>query len=298
MKQERLRIAIQKKGRLNSLCVQLLKDSGMKFSTSGSRLLIPVENMNVDLLLVRSSDIADLVADGVVDLGILGENSLQESQYARYANGEESGLVSEQKLGFGKCRLSIAVETSEKYAGPEGLNGKTIATSYPNIVNNFLDEKSISASVTKLSGSVEVAPRTGLADAVADLVSTGSTLEANGLKEVEKVADFQAVLVRNKSMASPEKTELFDRLLKRVKSVLQARESKYIMLHCDRDKLEDIKKLLPGFEDPTVISLASEENRVALHMVSSETLFWETIEDLKALGASSILVLPIEKMMA
>ena len=297
MQTQRLRIAIQKKGRLSKECQNLLKQCGVKFNLVGERLVVHAENMPIDLLLVRDDDIPGLIMDGVVDLGVIGENELEEVGLERSALGEPSEYQKLRRLDFGGCRLSIAIDKDETYNGPQDLQGKRIATTYPQLVKRYMDEQGVTFSPCMLNGSVEVAPRAGLADAICDLVSTGATLEANGLKEVEVILRSKAVLIQRNGEFSEEKQALIERLLTRMQGVIQAKESKYIMLHAPTECLEKITALLPGAEDPTVLPLAADKSRVAVHLVSTENLFWETMEQLKALGASSILVLPIEKMM-
>lgn len=295
--QQRLRIAIQKKGRLSQESQKLLKACGVKFTIMGERLVVHSSNMAIDLLLVRDDDIPGLIMDGVVDLGFIGENELEEVRLDRQAAQEPHQFIQLRRLDFGDCRLSIAINKGMVYQGPQDLAGKRIATTYPHLLKSYMDKHGIDFSTCVLTGSVEVAPRAGLSDAIADLVSTGATLEANGLKEVEVIFQSKATLIQRDGYFLPEKQQLIDKLLTRMQGVIQAKESKYIMLHAPTDKLEQIKSLLPGAEDPTVLPLANDNNKVALHMVSSENLFWETMEQLKALGASSILVLPIEKML-
>ena len=297
MQTQRLRIAIQKKGRLSKECQNLLKQCGVKFNLVGERLVVHAENMPIDLLLVRDDDIPGLIMDGVVDLGVIGENELEEVGLERSALGEPSEYQKLRRLDFGGCRLSIAVDKDETYNGPQDLQGKRIATTYPQLVKRYMDEQGVTFSPCMLNGSVEVAPRAGLADAICDLVSTGATLEANGLKEVEVILRSKAVLIQRNGEFSEDKQALIERLLTRMQGVIQAKESKYIMLHAPTECLDKITALLPGAEDPTVLPLAADKSRVAVHLVSTENLFWETMEQLKALGASSILVLPIEKMM-
>jgi ATP phosphoribosyltransferase len=297
MPAQRLRIAIQKKGRLSKECQTLLKSCGVKFNIMGERLVVHSTNMPIDLLLVRDDDIPGLIMDGVVDLGFVGENVLEEVRLERVAVNEPSEFVSLRRMDFGGCRLSVAIDKEKSYSGPQDLAGTRIATTYPNLLKSYMDKKGIAFSTCMLTGSVEVAPRAGLADAIADLVSTGATLEANGLKEVEVIFQSKATLIQRKGDFAADKIELVNKLLTRMQGVQQAKESKYIMLHAPVDKLEAITALLPGAEDPTVLPLSADKSKVAVHLVSSENLFWETMEQLKALGASSILVLPIDKMM-
>ncbi|AHE49499.1 MULTISPECIES: ATP phosphoribosyltransferase [Aeromonas] len=297
METQRLRIAMQKSGRLSQDSQALFKSCGLKINLREQRLIAHVENMPIDILRVRDDDIPGLVMEGVVDLGIIGENVLEEVQLIRASQDLPYQVKTLKQLDFGGCRLSLAVPEDVNYTGPESLAGKRIATSYPGLLKRFFDEKGLNFKSVMLGGSVEVAPRAGLADAICDLVSTGATLEANGLKEVEVIYRSKAVLVQAPNPLSEAKQKLIDKLLPRIQGMQQARESKYIMLHAPKDKLDAITDLLPGAERPTIMQLAGDTNQVALHVVSSETLFWETMEQLKALGASSILVLPIEKMM-
>ncbi|OOE63602.1 ATP phosphoribosyltransferase [Salinivibrio sp. IB282] len=297
MQTQRLRIAIQKKGRLAKECQELLKRCGVKINYTGERLVVHAENMPIDLLLVRDDDIPGLIMDGVVDLGVIGENELEEVRLERIKLGEPSQYQLLRRLDFGGCRLSIALDKDKSYNGPQDLANQRIATTYPNILKAYMDKQGVSFSTCMLNGSVEVAPRAGLADAICDLVSTGATLEANGLKEAEVIFRSKAVLIQREGSFSEEKTALIERLLTRMQGVIQAKESKYIMLHAPSETLEQVVELLPGAEDPTILPLAHEKSRVAVHLVSTENLFWETMEKLKQLGASSILVLPIEKMM-
>ncbi|MBG2915899.1 MULTISPECIES: ATP phosphoribosyltransferase [Proteus] len=293
----RLRIAMQKSGRLSDDSRALLARCGIKINLNQQRLIAYAENMPIDILRVRDDDIPGLVMDGVVDLGIIGENVLEEELLKRRSQGENPSYLTLRRLDFGGCRLSLATPVDFDYQGAECLNNTRIATSYPNLLKRYLDQKGIKFKSCLLNGSVEVAPRAGLADSICDLVSTGATLEANGLKEVEVIYRSKACLIQRDGEMEADKQALIDRLLTRIQGVIQARESKYIMLHAPSDCLEEVIALLPGAERPTILPLAGDQNRVAMHMVSSETLFWETMEKLKALGASSILVLPIEKMM-
>ncbi|MDA3979330.1 ATP phosphoribosyltransferase [Gallibacterium sp. AGMB14963] len=293
----RLRIAMQKSGRLSKDSQELLKQCGVKINLNEQRLIAYAENLPIDILRVRDDDIPGLVFDGVVDLGIIGENVLEEEELRRKASGEEANYKMLTRLDFGGCRLSIAVPQDAEYTGPESLNNMRIATSYPQLLKRFMSERGLKFKSCLLNGSVEVAPRAGLADAICDLVSTGATLEANGLREVDVIYRSKSCLIQQNNPLDPAKQQLIDKLLTRIQGVMQARESKYIMLHAPKSKLKEVIALLPGVEDPTILPLANEDARVALHMVSQENLFWETMEQLKAIGASSILVLPIEKMM-
>ncbi len=294
---QRLRIAIQKKGRLADDSQALLKSCGMKISLREERLIAHAENMPVDLLRVRDDDIPGLVMDGVCDLGIVGENVLEEAALGRTNAGQPAEYNSLQRLDFGSCRLSIAVARDLDYQGPQSLANKRIATTYPELLRRYLSAAGVPFHTCILNGSVEVAPRAGLADAICDLVSTGATLEANGLREVEVIFRSQARFIQRLGNFSDDKQALINRLLTRIQGVIQAKETKYIMLHAPKSRLEEVSALLPGAEHPTVLPLAHDSQHVALHVVSTENLFWETMEQLKALGCSSILVLPIEKMM-
>ncbi|WP_281646522.1 ATP phosphoribosyltransferase [Parendozoicomonas sp. Alg238-R29] len=295
--QPRLRIAIQKSGRLADECATLLKGSGLQLNLKDQRLLSHCQNLPIDILRVRDDDIPGLVMDGVVDLGIVGENVLEEEQLERTAKQRPASFTTLRRLDFGGCRLSLAVDKDMEYTGPESLTNSRIATSYPYLLARYMEQAGVPFSDCMLKGSVEVAPRAGLADAICDLVSTGATLEANGLKETDVIFRSKATLIQSASPLCDEKQALVDKLLTRINGVIQARESKYIMLHAPKATLDQVIDLLPGAEHPTILPLAQDEERVALHAVSSETLFWETMEELKALGASSILVLPIEKML-
>ena len=293
----RLRIAVQKSGRLSDDSIALLKAIGIKLQIRDRLLIAHSTNQPVDLLRVRDDDIPGLVMDGVVDLGFIGQNELEEKMLERKASGRPFEYKTLRELDYGGCRLSIAVPNEMNYQNVDSLEGKKVATTYPYLLERFFNEKGVSASAVMLTGSVEVAPRAGVADAICDLVSTGATLEANGLQEEDTVFVSKAVLIQSAKPLSDDKQALINRLLPRIDGVTQAKESKYIMLHAPKAYLEQVKSLLPGAENPTVLPLASNDDVVAIHVVSPETLFWETMEKLKALGCSSILVMPIEKMM-
>ncbi|MEL4473850.1 ATP phosphoribosyltransferase [Shewanella algae] len=297
MTSNRLRIAIQKSGRLSKESQQLLKNCGVKFTVNEQRLIAHADNMPLDLLRVRDDDIPGLVMDGVVDLGIIGENVLEEEQIERQTLGKPSACNKLRQLDFGACRLSLAVPSEFPYQDATSLEGLRIATSYPNLLRRFMQNKGISYRDCMLKGSVEVAPRAGLADGICDLVSTGATLEANGLYETEVIFRSMACVIQSQQTQTPAKQALIDKLMSRVNGVIRARESKYILLHAPTETLEQIVALLPGAENPTVLPLNDDSNRVAIHAVSTEDLFWDTMEELTKLGASSILVMPIEKMM-
>jgi ATP phosphoribosyltransferase len=281
----KLRIAIQKSGRLYEDSVQLLKECGIALRNVKDRLKTEADNFPLEVFFLRDDDIPQYVEDGVADIGIVGENVLFEKN-------KQAAIV--EKLGFGKCRLSVAIPRSQQYEGIQSLQGKRIATSYPFLVNEFLAKNNVQAEIHEISGSVEIAPGIGLADVVADLVSSGSTLLMNGLKEVEVLLQSQAVLVRNNSLDA-EQQKLLDKLVFRIRSVKKANNNKYILLNAPNDKVQEIISLLPGMKSPTVLPLA-EAGWSSVHSVLSEDTFWDIIEQLKAAGAQGILVVPIEKM--
>ncbi|WP_137166474.1 ATP phosphoribosyltransferase [Salinimonas lutimaris] len=293
----RLRIAVQKSGRLSKDSIELLKAIGIKLNIRDRLLIAHSTNEDIDLLRVRDDDIPGLVMDGVVDMGFIGENELEEKMLERAAAGKPSDYEVMRRLDYGGCRLSIAVPNEMDYSGVQTLEGKKVATTYPFLLERYFKEQQVNAQAVMLTGSVEVAPRAGVAEGICDLVSTGATLEANGLVEKDVIFRSKAVLIQRTGEFSAEKQALIDRLVPRIDGVMQAKESKYIMLHAPKARLEEVKDLLPGAENPTVLPLAGVEDTVAIHVVSPENLFWETMEKLKALGCSSILVMPIEKMM-
>jgi ATP phosphoribosyltransferase len=297
-RQQRLRIAIQKSGRLTDESLDLLHRCGLKFSRGKDQLMCYGENMPLDVLFVRDDDIPDLVQEDVCDLGLVGLNVLEEKRLAMAARGTPPSIEMLQRLDFGRCRLALAVPDDFVYDGLKSIAGKRIATTYPYVLARFLRENSIEAHIVTLSGAVEIAPRLGRADLICDLVSTGSTLTANHLHEVALVLESQVALVRTPLPLSDTKADWVRRLLVRIDGVQQVRESKYIMLHAPRSALPQIKALLPGSESPTVIPLDGIGDKVAVHAVCRETVFWETLESLKAAGASAVLVLPVEKMLA
>lgn len=293
----RLRIAVQKSGRLSDDSIALLTAIGIKLQIRDRLLIAHSTNQPIDLLRVRDDDIPGLVMDGVVDMGFIGENELEEKMLERQAAAKASEYNVLRRMDYGGCRLSIAVPNEFEYTGVSALEGLKVATTYPYLLERFFKEKGVNADAVMLTGSVEVAPRAGVADAICDLVSTGATLEANGLVEEEVIFKSKAVLIQRSGDMDADKQALINRMLPRIDGVMQAKESKYIMLHAPKEYLEQVKRLLPGAENPTVLPLANNDETVAIHVVSSETLFWETMEKLKALGCSSILVMPIEKMM-
>ena len=293
----RLRIAIQKSGRLSTDSQKLLKRCGIKFNVNEQRLIVHADNMPIDLLRVRDDDIPGLIMDGVVDLGIIGENVLEEEEIERQSLNKPSEYSKLRELDFGRCRLSLAVPNEFSYENPSSLEGKRIATSYPNLLRRFMEQQGITYRDCMLKGSVEVAPRAGLADGICDLVSTGATLEANGLYETQVIYQSKACIIQSIQPQPHKKQALIDKILCRINGVISASESKYILLHAPKNNLDSIVNLLPTAEKPTILPLKGDENTVAVHTVSTEDLFWDTMEQLKALGASSILVMPIEKMM-
>jgi ATP phosphoribosyltransferase len=291
----RIRVAIQKSGRLSDKSLGLLQSCGLRFARSKDKLFWYGQDFPVDLLLVRDDDIPRLLLDGVCELGIVGENIAEEVMLER---NEGAGLEQLRKLGFGACRLSLAVPEDSKITRAADLDGARIATSYPSLTRHLLKEKGISATIVELAGSVEIAPGLGTAEAISDLVSTGTTLRANHLRELEVIYQSTAALYQGAATLTGEKQALLRRLLMRLDGVLHAAESKYVMLHAPREAVERITALLPGAEQPTLLTLEGNSERVALHAVCRETLFWEHLEALKAAGASAILVMPVEKMLA
>jgi ATP phosphoribosyltransferase len=294
----RLKIAVQKSGRLTDSSLEMLSRCGLRYTRGKDQLMCHGENMPLDVLFVRDDDIPDLVQEDVCDLGVVGLNVVEEKRLAFRARGLSPLFESVQTLDFGRCKLCIAVPDGFDYRGVASLAGKRIATTYPYILGRFLAERSIRAEIVVLSGSVEIAPRLGRADLICDLVSTGSTLAANHLRQVEVVLESQAVLIRTPVPIPDEKRDWTRRLLMRIDGIEQVKGSKYIMLHASRASLPAIAKLLPGSEAPTVIPLEGLGDRVAVHAVCRENVFWETLEQLKGAGASSVLVLPVEKMLA
>ena len=262
---KKLRIAMQKSGRLSQDTQALLTSCGLKINLREQRLIAHVENMDIDLLRVRDDDIPGLVMDGVCDLGIVGENVLEEMSLQRQLDNESYDYTVLARLDFGGCRLSIAVPQEENYQSIQDLQGRTIATTYPRLLNRYLKQNGVNCRIVNLKGSVEVAPRAGLADAICDLVSTGATLEANGLKEVEVIYRSKAVLIQRRDLSDDKQLKLISKLMPRIQGVMQANESKYIMLHAPRARLADVIALLPGAENPTLLPLAGNEDLVALH---------------------------------
>lgn len=280
-----LRIAVQSKGRLYEETMDLLREADIKLSSSKRTLLVQSTNFPVEVLFLRDDDIPQSVASGVADLGIVGENEFVE-------RNEDAEVV--RRLGFSKCRLSLAIPAAVDYPGLQWFQGKKIATSYPGILNDFMARNGIHADVHVITGSVEIAPGIGLADAIFDIVSSGSTLVSNNLREVEVVMKSEALLIGNKAM-SADKREVLDELLFRIEAVKMAEDKKYVLMNAPTDKLKEIIDVLPGMKSPTVMPLA-QEGWSSVHTVLDQKRFWEIIGKLKALGAEGILVLPIEKM--
>lgn len=280
-----IKIAIQKSGRLNEESLGILKKCGISIDNGKDQLKAAARNFPLEVLYLRNGDIPQYLRDGVVDLAIIGENLIHEK-------GKDLQVI--EKLGFSKCRVAMAVPKETVFNDIRELNGKRIATSYPNTVNQFLEENNISAELHIINGSVEIAPNIGLADAICDIVSSGSTLFKNNLKEVTKILDSEAVLVQAPTMDA-EKTAIIDKLLFRLRTVLRAKKLKYILLNAPNDKIEEISAILPVLKSPTVLPLA-QARWSSLHSVIDEASFWEVIDALKAAGAEDILICPIEKM--
>jgi ATP phosphoribosyltransferase len=286
----RLRIAVQKNGRLADRSLELLEDAGLHVVKGANELFYRIENAPIDLLRVRDDDIPTFVADGVATLGIVGRNVLAERE------GVER-CTEVMALGFGRCDLKLAAPASFQYAGPWSLQGKRIATTYPRVLTKFLRENDVQAEIVKMRGAVEVAPRLKLANVICDLVSTGATLEANGLTALDTILKSEAVLIQTEQKQDPEMSTIADSVIARFRGVGASRDAKYVMMNAPRSLVEEISRILPGADAPTVTPLAGRDDYVAIHAVCQESVFWETLEKLKAAGASSILVLPIEKMM-
>lgn len=280
-----LRIAVQSKGRLFDDTINLLTEADIKVPSSKRTLLVESSNFPIEVLYLRDDDIPQTVASGVADIGIVGENEFVE-------RGENAQIIS--RLGFSKCRLSLAIPKAEPYNGLDWFNGKKVATSYPNILRRFMNSKGINADIHVITGSVEISPGIGLADGIFDIVSSGSTLASNNLKEVEVVMQSEALLIGNWKM-NDEKHDILNEMLFRFKAVRSAQDKKYVMMNAPKDKLDEITKVLPGIKSPTIIPLA-DPDWCSIHTVLDEKRFWEIINKLKELGAQGILVTPIEKM--
>lgn len=282
-----VRIAIQKSGRLNQDSVKLLKECGLKFANSDRKLITKADNFPVEFLYLRDDDIPGYIEDAVADAGIVGENEFLEKS-------KDIKII--KRLGFAKCKLSIAIPKNETYNSIHDLQGKNIATSYPKILGDFLSQNNIDAHIHEISGSVEIAPGIGLAEAICDLVSTGSTLISNGLKEAEVILKSEALLVGNKNLSAEKEKTLKD-LIFRIDSVQKGQEFKYILLNAPNDAIDQITRIIPGVKSPTITPLA-EEGWSSMHSVVYENDFWEVIENLRSAGAQGILVLPIEKIIS
>jgi ATP phosphoribosyltransferase len=280
-----IRIAVQKSGRLSDDSLSLIKECGIKFYNGTGKLKSTSSNFPVEFLFLRDDDIPGYVADGVADLGIVGQNELVE---------KDKDVLTLKKLGFSKCRLSLAIPKGESYPGISYFDGKNIATSYPKILGDYLKKEGIKAEIHEISGSVEIAPGIGLAEGIFDIVSSGSTLMMNGLKEVEEVFKSEAVLIGNKNLADWKKA-ILDKLLFRINAVQTGKSNKYVLMNAPNDSIPRITELIPGMRSPTILPLA-QPGWSSIHSVLSEDLFWENIEELRAAGAEGILVVPIEKM--
>ncbi|MCF8222771.1 MAG: ATP phosphoribosyltransferase [Bacteroidales bacterium] len=283
--EEKLKIAVQKSGRLHDGSISLLKECGIRIDNGRDQLIAPARDFPVEVLFLRNSDIPQYLEDGVADMAILGENVVIEKQ-------KQVEVV--EKLGFSRCRLSLAVPKNTEYTGPEWFKNRKLATSYPNTLEKYLEENNIKAEIHEISGSVEIAPNIGLADGICDLVSSGSTLFKNNLKEVEVMLRSEAALVKGPDL-NREKVAIADELLFRLRSVMASRNNKYILLNAPNEKIDDICNVLPGMKSPTIMPLAME-GWSSLHSVISEKDFWAVIGKLKENGAQGILVIPIEKM--
>ncbi|WP_019038667.1 ATP phosphoribosyltransferase [Psychroflexus tropicus] len=282
---EKLRIAIQKSGRLHDESLKILKDCGISVNNGRDQLKVEASNFPIEIYYLRNGDIPQYLRDGIADLAIVGENLL-------YEKGED--LVVQKRLGFSKCKVSLAVPKHSEVSGVKDLEGKQIATSYPNTLQKYLDKHEVSANIHLITGSVEIAPNIGLADAICDIVSSGSTLFKNNLKESDVILKSEAILASSPSLTA-QKQELLDKLLFRIDAVLKAENTKYVLLNAPNDKLDEIIKILPGMKSPTVMPLA-ESNWSSVHTVIQQEKFWDIIDELKFAGAESILVSPIEKM--
>lgn len=282
---EKLKIAIQKSGRLHEGSLRLLKECGISFDNGNDQLKIQANNFPLEILFLRNSDIPQYVEDNVADIAIIGQNLLIE---------KDKRIEEVLRLGFSKCRLSLSVPKNVDYDGLTWFNGKKLATSYPNTLKKFLDKNNIQAKIHEISGSVEIAPNIGLADGICDLVSSGSTLFKNGLKEVEIILESEACLAAKKDLDAKKKI-LLDKLIFRMKAVLTSRNNKYVLLNAPDKKLDTIKRIIPGIKSPTIMPLA-EKGWSSVHSVINENDFWEIIDQLKENGAQGILIIPIEKM--
>lgn len=294
--EQRLKIAIQKKGRLFDSSINLLKKSGLNFGSIKDKLILKCENAPIDILLLRNNDIADLLMDGVIDLGIIGLNELRECELRRRKEKKPNKFKLLRKLNFGHCRLSIAIPKDKNFKDTTILNNSRIATSYPFILEDFALKNNIKINTTHLNGSVELAPKAKLSDYICDLVSTGMTLEQNDLREVVEIFSSTAALVQSNT-SNQQHELLIEMLIPRVNGIIKASYTKYIMLHAPKNNLNEIINLLPGKDYPTLLPHGSDKNKIIIHSVCNEQVFWETMENLRELGANSILVVPIEKIL-
>ena len=297
MPHKRIKIAIQKTGRLTEHSTSLLQKCGLIFSHAKDQLIGYGENMPFDLMFVRDDDIPDLVQDNLCQIGIVGLNVAMERQIDMEYTKKGCAYTVKQTLDFGQCLLAFAYPEDSGYTTIEELEGKTIATSYPSIVSKYIDKKNLNIKIAQFSGAVELAPSLGKAEAICDLVSSGATLKAHNLTQGETILDSSAVVIQSNSLLDDKEESWVSKLFERINGVLQVRESKYIMMHAPKDSIFKITELLPGTESPTIIPLEGTSEIVAVHVVCKETIFWETLEDLKSIGASSILVVPVEKML-
>ena len=294
----RIKIAVQKSGRLTEHSLELLVRCGLSYSRGKDQLICYGENMPVDILLVRDDDIPRLVQEDICDLGIVGLNIIEERRLEIVERGETELFSEIGRLDFGQCRLSFGLPVGVPFGGPKELQGKRIATTYPRILGDYLRRNGVEAQIVAFSGAVEIAPSLGKADLICDLVSSGATLRAHQLYEAATILESRAALIQTPKKLVGDKAEWLQRLLLRIQGVLQVKESKYIMLHAPRSALKAITALLPGSEAPTIIPLEGRDDKVAVHAVCRENVFWETLEELKKAGASSMLVLPVEKMLS
>jgi ATP phosphoribosyltransferase len=296
--ESRIKIAVQKSGRLTEHSLELLVRCGLSYSRGKDQLICYGENMPVDVLLVRDDDIPRLVQEDICDLGIVGMNIIEERRLELVEQGETELFSEIGRLDFGQCRLSFGLPAGVPFTGPQQLQGKRIATTYPRILGDYLRRNGVEAQIVAFSGAVEIAPSLGKADLICDLVSSGSTLRAHQLYEAATILESRAAIIQTPKKIVGEKAQWLQRILQRIQGVLQVKESKYIMLHAPRSALKAITALLPGSEAPTIIPLEGRDDKVAVHAVCRENVFWETLEQLKEAGASSMLVLPVEKMLA
>ncbi len=293
---DRLRIAVQKSGRLSESSQDLLARCGLKFSQSRDKLFCFGESLPIDLLLVRDDDIPGLITQGVCELGIVGRNVASEQSIGAGADGA-AAFVELRELGFGRCRLSIAVPQDDVYSGPADLAGLRIATSYPNLLGEFLRKNGVAAEIVVLNGSVEIAPRLGTADVICDLVQSGGTLVANQLREVVSILDTEAVLIGARQDYADERAELRDLLLRRIDGVIRVRESKLVLFQVDAARLADVLAVLPKGDPAAVSTLQTPANTLSVQAVCHEAITWQHLEDLKRAGAAHLLVIPVEKML-